>query len=303
MPIGTDRLETWASYKGGAIKSAKDTHERIRANIEDSGSILNDREIKFDTKLQGSYANDTIVRASSDVDILVRLRDPFWSNKTELTTAEEEQFYAPGQYRKRSDYGYSDFREDVYDVLVSAYGSDAVTDGDKAIQVETPSLPLSADVVPAMEYRHYKVFSPSERYIEGIVFWSNSGQRIVNYPDYHIRNATQKQKNTNNRFKPTARMFKRARGAMVNKGIIDTKGLAPSYCVECLVWNVDDNVIDQNNLQDRYCDVVTHLNSANLQNFRHEHDLLDLFGSANTDWNTADATTFISGLSQLWDTL
>lgn len=304
MPIDGDRLEGWSQYKNGAIKSAKETHERIRNNIEDSGSILNNRDIKFDTQLQGSYANDTIVRASSDVDILVRLRDPFRTSKRELSNNEIERFYAPGNYIHRDDYYYGDFRQDVYNELVDAYGSNAVTDGDKALQIETDSLPLSADVVPCMEYRHYKNFTQqNEEYIEGVIFWSGSGEKIINYPDHHITNATLKQKNTSNRFKPTARIFKRARGAMIDEDIIESKGVAPSYCVECLVWNVDNNVIDQNDLQDRYCDVVKYLDSADLHTFRHEHDLLDFFGSANTDWNTTDAATFISGLDQLWHTL
>ena len=301
MGIPTRRLKRWTKHQTAAINSAKDTHEHIRENLEDTSSRLNDCDIEFDTLLQGSYANDTIIRDSSDVDILVRLQDPFYLNMKELDDDDEDSLH--GHYSSPS-YGYSDFQQDVIDELKSTYGSSAVNQGDKAIEVETSTLPLPADVVPVQEYRFYRQYTGYDNdrdYIEGIVFWSESGTKITNYPEQHMDNATDKHQNTNNRHKPTARMLKNARNEMDERDIFD-KGDAPSYFIECLLWNVPNRVIDTNNLRKRYRDVVDYLSDDNFDDYRHQHDLLDLFGFGTTTWSISDANAFVDGLAELWET-
>ena len=263
MGIPTSQLERWTSYETAAISSAQDTHEHIRDNLEASSSCLNDRDIEFDTLLQGSYANDTIIRDSSDVDILVRLRDPFKANKDELSD-----------------------------------------EGNNAIEVEASTLPLDADVVPVQEYRYYNQYSGYDNdydYIEGIIFWPQDGGSIRNYPEQHMSKATSKHQNTSNRYKPTVRMFKNARNRMDENGIFD-KGDAPSYYIECLLWNVPNHVIDTNKLRTRYTEVVDYLSDDDFEDYRQQHDLLDLFGFGKTKWSTSDANSFVDGLADLWET-
>lgn len=304
MGIPTRRLNRWTKHQTAAISSAKDTHEHIRDNLEASSSRLNDRDIEFDTILQGSYANETIIRDSSDVDILVRLLKPFNSNKNKLSDSEIDRFYQPGHYRTRDDYGYSDFQQDVIDELKDVYDPAAVSQGDKAIQLETSTLPLPADVVPVQQYRFYTQYTGYDNdrdYIEGIVFWSESGTKITNYPEQHMSNATDKHQNARERYKPTVRMFKNARNEMDERGIFD-KGDAPSYFIECLLWNVPNSVIDTNNLRTRYREVVDYLRDDDFDDYRQQHDLLDLFGSGTTTWSTSDADAFVDGLAELWET-
>jgi hypothetical protein len=66
-----------------------------------------------------------------------------------------------------------------------------------------------------------------------------------------MSNATDKHRNARERYKSTVRMFKNARNEMDERGIFD-KGDAPSYFIECLLWNVPNSVIDTNNLRTRY---------------------------------------------------
>jgi len=304
MGIPTRQLERWTSYETAAISSAQDTHEHIRDHLEASSSRLNDRDIEFDTLLQGSYANDTIIRSSSDVDILVRLQDPFNADKDELSDSEIDRFYQRGHYQTRDNYDYSAFRTDIIGELEDIYGRTAINEGNKAIEVESSALPLDADVVPVQEYRYYDQYSGYDNdrdYIEGIIFWPRVGGRIRNYPEQHMSNATSKHQNTSNRYKPTVRMFKNARNRMDEDDIFD-KGDAPSYYIECLLWNVPNHVIDTNNLRTRYREVVDYLSDDDFEDYRQQHDLLDLFGLGNTKWSTPDANSFVDGLAELWET-
>lgn len=301
MGIPTRRLKRWTKHQTAAIGSAKDTHEHIRDNLEASSSRLNDRDIEFDTILQGSYANETIIRNSSDVDILVRLQDPFHLSKKKLDDSEEGRL---SDHYSSPSYGYSDFQQDVIHELKANYDSAIVSQGDKAIEIETTTLPLSADVVPVQEYRFYTQYTGYDNdrdYIKGIVFWSESGTKITNYPEQHMDNATDKHQNTNNRYKPTVRMFKNARNEMDERDIFE-KGDAPSYFIECLLWNVPNRVIDTNNLRTRYREVVDYLMDNDFDDYQQQHDLLDLFGFGSTKWSTSDANAFVDGLAELWET-
>lgn len=301
MSIPSSQLQTWTNYESAAITGARDTHRHIRDNLEDSNSRLQDRDIEFDTLLQGSYANETIIRDSSDVDILVRLCDPFHVSKRKLDDSERDSLER--DYTSSPPYSYSDFQDDVLDELRDVYGHSAVDQGEKAIVVETSTLPLPADVVPVQEYRFYRQYSGynNERdYIEGIVFWSQSGTKIINYPEQHMENAAQKHQQTNNRHKPTVRIFKNARNRMDEEGIF-SKDDAPSYSIECLLWNVPNSVIDTNDLRTRYVDVVNHLRDDDFDDYRQQHNLLNLFGSGNTKWSKSDANEFVDGLAELWE--
>jgi hypothetical protein len=303
MSIPTRQLERWTKYETAAIDSAKETHKHVRKNIENS-SNLNKHDIEFDTLLQGSYANDTIIRSSSDVDILVRLQDPFKADIDELSDSEVDCFHQRGHYQTRDNYDYSAFRTDVINELKDTYGQAAVNEGNKAIEVESSALPLDADVVPVQEYRYYNQYSGYDNdrdYIEGIIFWPRNGSKIRNYPEQHMSNATTKHQNTSNRYKSTVRMFKNARNYMDDKGIFD-KSNAPSYFIECLLWNVPNSLIDTNKLRTRYVEVVNHLSNDSFDNYRQQHDLLDLFGFSGTKWSTSDASAFVDGLTELWET-
>ena len=300
MTIPHPQLDRWTNYESAAISSARDTHRHIRNKLERGSSRLSDRDIEFDTLLQGSYANDTIIRSSSDVDILVRLQDPFHSNKDELSESEVDKFYE--NYTEVDYYTYSDFRSDVINELEDVYGRKNVEVGDKAIEVESPSLDLNADVVPVQEYRYYQRYSGyfNEEYIEGIIFWPQSSGGICNYPEQHMENATTKHQRTNERYKPTIRMFKNARNKMDEEGLFP-KDTAPSYFIECLLWNVPNEIIDTADLQNRYADIVDYLSEDEFEDYRQQHNLLDLFGYGSTKWSKSDANKFVTNLINLWN--
>lgn len=138
--------------------------------------------------------------------------------------------------------------------------------------------------------------------IEGITFDSKSGHKIISYPKVHYNNGSSKNSETNNLFKPTVRLFKNARSYMVNNGIIDGS-IAPSFFVECLLYNVPNNLFVSNN-SDTFINILKWLsdsfNNNSYMNFMCQDQMLNLFGNSDEQWDFEKAVLFALKLVELW---
>jgi len=107
--------------------------------------------------------------------------------------------------------------------------------------VETGPGNMTADVLPAVQFKNYTYFyaANNEGFDEGLEFVDTAGNYTVNYPKVHIKNGEAKnsQQQTNGHYKPAVRMFKNARNRAVERGFFRDGG-APSYFVECFLFNV-----------------------------------------------------------------
>ena len=291
MPIDSGTLESWAQYESGPIDSAKRTHNRIQNELQYSDILAH---ANFDTYLQGSYANYTIVRASSDVDVVVHLTDMYYVDLSGLSSAERDQ------WRRNSgdpDYSWHAFRSDVVDVLKSCFGPSAVDPVGKAIEVDTSKLPLNADVLVCADHRDY--YHYPNGYHSGIAFFDLNNTKIVNYPKQHISNGSAKHSSTNNRFKETVRIFKRARNYLVAKNEL-TKETVPSYFIENLLYNVPDGRYTHNK-QDRVAKILRYLNTTGYSDWICQNGITAMFGSGPAEWNTRYADQYIDAMVTLWD--
>jgi hypothetical protein len=192
----------------------------------------------FEIYAQGSYANETNVDPHGDVDLVVQMKLPFEEEITELPDADEVRFwtkYGDATYRLPQ------FRADVIARLKEYF---FVSEADKCLDIEYLDSPLRvpADIVPAIEYRDYSGFpAPGEEYYEeGIFFRDAAGRPIINYPKQHLINGRRKDARVGRGFKPVVRVFK---NAVKNTDGFDP-ATAPSYFVECLVYNVADDAFE-----------------------------------------------------------
>ena len=80
MAIPERQLETWASQ--GAIATSGSTYQTIRNALLAPGTPYAGKDL--DVFLQGSYGNDTNVYAESDVDVVIRLDDTFYTDLSDL---------------------------------------------------------------------------------------------------------------------------------------------------------------------------------------------------------------------------
>lgn len=289
MAIPELQLETWSHQ--GAVTTASNTADSIKSALERYVQWPDD--MNYEVYLQGSYKNTTNIRGDSDVDVVAQLNTTFSSNLTEEQKRELNL--------ETANYHWRNFREDVLTALILVYGAETVLESNKSLKVVGGSGRLPADVVPCTLYRNYYQVERYS-YAEGMCFWTRSdGRMIINYPKLHYDNGVTKMANTNNNYKKTVRIFKNIRTHLAVNNII-TNSLAPSYFVECLLYNVPNNHFIQNTLQNIFISVVNWLNSeSSWANFRCQNEQQDLFGSSSEQWSLGNARTFLSRVIYLWN--
>lgn len=248
MTISESQLDTWA--KQGSITQSKATYATVRSALEAADAPYGTRSKSI--FLQGSYGNDTNIYADSDVDIVIATGSVYYNELSSLS-AEEVALY--NSARSDGSYTYNQFKVDVTSHLTNKFGS-AVKPGKKAIFIEGEGNRRDTDVLPAVEHRRYTRFrsNSDSSYVTGITFWTSDGVRIINYPKQHSANTTTKHQNTNGWYKPTVRILKNMRNAMMSKGYL-ADGVAPSYFLEGMLYNVPNNFFGSS-YQDTFCAAI-----------------------------------------------
>lgn len=295
MVIPTRQLQTWSGQ--GSVQQSAQTYNTVKNGLEAQSAPYKDRNFKV--FLQGSYGNDTNIWAESDVDIVIRYDGVFYSDLDDLS---EEQKTTFDRAYPAGTYPYDDFKGHVHKALTDAFGND-VTVATKAINIASRNSRRSADVVVAFEFRRYFKFNSTfeESHVTGMCFFDSRGTRIANYPNQHCQNLTAKHQATNNRFKPTIRMFKNMRTKLVDDGIIGA-GTAPSYYIEGLLYNVpNDNFISDES--DRVYNILKWLDDTkDRSKFECANEQYYLLrDNSPVCWPKANGVAFINGVIKLWN--
>jgi len=295
--VAKEKLDRWTNYQTAATTAARDTHRTIRKALEDGELQGAEDGLKFATKLQGSYRNTTMVRGSGDVDILVIRTDAYHADFSRIPDHGTD--FSPAENPRRA---FDEHARAVHRTLQYQYGASNVSRDNKAIEIESSSLPRGADVVPCLQHRKYWEDYPGN-YMRGIAFWTETGEKIVNFPERHRFQGSQYQDDTNAKYKPTIRLFKNLRNELVEEERIE-KEQAPSYFIECLLSNVSVEIIRIDDLRSRTDEIIDFLDSQSeneLRAFTTQHGLRDLFGSKTVQWNIRDAQRFTEEAKRLLD--
>jgi len=302
MVIPRAQLETWAHQ--GATTTAVATHESIRYALE-TANTSGVKGRNFEIFLQGSYRNATNIYADSDVDVVVLSHEAFSRDPSRLTGVQRAMEDRDWALLPMATYTWSDFRRDVLASLRAHYGAAGVHEGNKAIKVDGGNGRLTADVVPSIDHRLYTSYGLTlavpRNHVDGITFWDRAGNQVVNFPKQHIDNGQAKNdlRRTNGNYKPTVRMFKNARRYLVERGNLG-QGVAPSYFVECLLYNVPDAlfVADQ---QVAMRGILQWLNNANKLLFLCQNGQVLLFGLGASQWTMPNADALIAAMTTMWN--
>lgn len=296
MPIPRSQCDAWQSV--GATKAAQATHEAVRAALAHDQSSLRGRD--FEVFLQGSYRNGTNVRGDSDVDVVVQLNQIYHYN---TDTLPPEQLASFKQHFSPASYSLSSFDNDVQASLVRYFGAGRTKVRNKCITVSGGSGTLDADVVVAAQYRRYKQFGTllTQDYSEGITFWGRQDHlQIINYPKLHYANGVTKNSESHDNYKPAVRMFKNARTFLVENGKL-AEATAPSYFIECLLFNAPANHFVDNSF-DTFYNILNWLHeTTDWSKFVCQNWEYYLFGSSNVQWSLTDAKTFKTAVVALWN--
>lgn len=167
--------------------------------------------------------------------------------------------------------------------------------------IEENSYIVDTDVVPTWNFRRYEKNSD---YILGARFFSDSGKIITNYPKQHIENGKEKNKETSRKFKRLTRLYRKLRYKMKDDGISVNKNIT-SFLLECLVWNVPNHIINDN---DKWNDLLRKSifyiydktkKKEDCSEWGEVSELLYLFRS-NRKWSYSDVNEY---MKQLWNYL
>jgi hypothetical protein len=294
MVVSETQLQTWS--RPGAVTTSINAHESIRKVLLSENSPIKGKQMEF--FLQGSYKNDTNIRGDSDVDVVIQLNEPYYSDTSSLPYDQLNLYNAT---HNNATYNYWNFRADVLKTLTDYYGT-KVKAGNKSIKLAGDSSRVNADVVPCVQFRKYKRFFSldNEDYAEGMLFFTQSEQRqIINYPKLHYSNGCKKNSpdGTSGWFKSTVRIFKNARSKLVDDMKM-TVSMAPSYLIECLTYNVPNDRFGKS-WQDNYYNVLDWLAQADFTNFICQNGQTLLFGNSPEQWNMQYAKTFVNQLLKI----
>ena len=290
-------LRKWS--QSPASEKSINTHTEIR-QVLDHSEILRGKEIGV--YLQGSYANHTNIRVDSDVDVVAQLASTFNFNISKLSESSQIRFR---QVYPRATYQFVHFHRDVFVVLRHYFGESRVRLGNKSIKIKGDANHIDADVVPCLQFRKYHSFTSENEcnFSEGMFFSDFSAEpprEIVNFPKLHRENGQDKNagRRTDGMYKNVVRVLKNVKRHLVDNNILD-KDVAPSYFIECVVYNVPDECFVKNSLQDSLFNAVNfvlrHCSPDNLLVVSEQHKL---FGAEPWQWNQPNATEFFRAINQ-----
>ena len=243
---------------------------------------------------QGSYANNTNVRQNSDVDICIMSTSTVFCNYVEGKT-DKDYGYTPGTI------SFYDYKAYIIEALKNKFGAAAITIGNKCVNIKTNSYHVNADVVPAFQYRDFKIINSinPQKYIEGIKYLSSTGEQVINYPKDHIENGKQKNIDTNHEYKKLVRIMKHIRNEMVDKGIVNGDKIT-SFLIECLIWNLPNDIITNSNtwagtVQKSIAYLWNKINDNQHKEWGEVSERLYLFHS-NRKWTAEETKSFLSDM-------
>jgi len=298
--------QQFASFSTSLFKYEKQeviaTHTEIRTAIT---KFYNTQAVKdkfqlaelpaIDIFLQGSYANDTNISKSSDVDIVLRLQNVWRAYTTNLKSDELNRYKAS---TKDSLYTFNLYNLDILFCLQSHFGAQYIFNDDKCLKIKNHPKFCDADIVPALTYKFYNSFynSENQKYDEGIIFDTNTGKQIVNFPKEHRQALILKNQATNGNFKESVRMFKTLKQKLIDNGKLH-KETVKSYFLENLLFNIDNAKFTgsyKNRFESILEELVNKFNDKSITKFRCANGVHDLI--SEHVWNIESAKELLIGL-------
>lgn len=305
-----EQLDMWAQPPTDETKKIAKTYDLIQTALKDHFDCEAIKE-KYSLSgfafpeifQQGSYANSTNVRFSSDLDIVFMSEDVFFYDTTFLSEAERS---AHSRLTGNHPYKFEYFKQDVFEALKKAFGSSVELD-DNCIKIVGEDGRQDADVVPCYEFRRYKRFTSHENKDDdaecGIRLISEDGDIVTNYPKLYLKNCKEKHDDTDENFKSVVRILKNMSLEMIEQSLI-VEDLIKSFTIENLIYNCPNHRF-KGNYADSVNEVLdfllTESQAGRLSAFHCADEIDNLFDDERR--TTTDAKEFIELVSNFYEQL
>jgi hypothetical protein len=239
-----ETLNGWTGPSSATEKDKQDRTERmVREAVQNHPAF---KGVRLTVYAKGSYANNTNVRADSDVDIVVQCHElEYWKEEVPGTHASTGSYSGPWTPTR--------LRAEVGAALRTKFGAQVDESGSKAFGVNSGSARVDADVVPCFDYRYYFASGGSR---EGTRIFTTDGHWFENFPAQQLVYGTAKNDRTNTSFKKAVRVVKRIENAMVESG---AHREVASFFVECLVYNCPDPILRRSTWTEKVRGILVHL--------------------------------------------
>lgn len=240
-----EKLKGWTGPSSTTEQEKQDRTERMIKEAINSHSPFDSCSLRVYAK--GSYANNTNVRADSDVDIAVQCTDVTYWEEAEPGCKPTANSPYTGPWTPQK------LRAELKAALEAKFPGQVDSSGSTAFTINSTNSRIDADVVPCFDYRYY---FKSGAYRDGAKVFKTDGTSIRNYPDQQKTNGNGKNTRTSLRYKKAVRIMKRLENAMVAAG---AHRAVPSFFVECLVYNVPDAVLKRPTWTDVAQGILVHV--------------------------------------------
>jgi len=229
---------------------------------------------KITILLQGSYRNNTNVRQSSDVDIVMRYDDAYYSDLQKLSPSDVAIYNAQ---RTAAGYNFDELKADTQAALTAVFTTD-IDRKNKCIQINGNSYRITADVIPCFVLKRFRNLQSIEA--EGIKFYTDDNKEIKSFPNQHYSNGTNKTNQTFRLYKRMVRILKVINYRLIDDGTISDK-LVSSFFIECLVFNVHNSNFISGNYTQTLKNVILKIynDMKNNANYTEVNELLLLFNN------------------------
>jgi predicted nucleotidyltransferase len=202
---------------------------------------------------QGSYANNTNIEKTSDVDIAVILESTFsMVNPTMLKFESEDTINRLYEVAPATDdYNAIRLKNDVESALKQTFGTSYIERKNKSVKVKGNSTRADCDTVPAKRRRDYSddKHKNKDNYVPSIMIYPDDdiANPIINFPEQHIFNGVFKERATENKYKKCVRALKNIKEIMSENGYFVQQGIS-SFGLESLLWNVANSYFTKSRL-------------------------------------------------------
>jgi hypothetical protein len=239
-----DTLANWTGPSNPSEQERQDRTERmVREAIQNHRPLSKSR---LSVYAKGSYANNTNVRADSNVDIAVQCHEvEYWNDDSAGAHSPAPRYAAIWTPDK--------LRAEVGAALRAKFPGQVEDAGSTAFMVKSGTARIAADVVPCFDYRYY--FS-SGGFRDGTKIFRKNGDSFENFPAQQLENGNGKNTRTRTRYKKCVRVLKHAESAMVENL---AHRAVPSFLIECLAYNCPDALFLRYSWTERVRDILAHV--------------------------------------------
>jgi hypothetical protein len=239
-----DTLRGWTGPSSDTEQEKQERTERMVREAIQAHEAFDG--VRLSVYAKGSYANNTNVKADSDVDVAVQCHEvEYWR---------EEK---PGAHPPTTPYAGvwtpTKLRSEVGAALRAKFPDQVDSSGSTAFTVKSSTARVDADVVPCFDFRYYFASGGSR---VGTRIVTKENRHFENYPVQQLEKGRAKNKWTNTYFKQAVRVLKRVENAMLEKG---AHREVESFFIECLTYNCPDDIFLRSTWTDTIRGLLVHI--------------------------------------------